>query len=64
MHIIHDKLHNKALNDYQLITRLESSLDAIAGDVHYPLFCLLQCGSLDQPEISSSRRESHDKVLR
>ena len=46
------------------MTRLESSLDAIAGDVHYHSLCLLQSGSLDQPEISSSRKESHDKVLR
>ena len=63
-YIIHDKLHNKALNDYQLMARLESSLDAIAGDVHYHSLCLLQSGSLDQPEISSSRKESHDKLLR
>ena len=61
---LHDKLHNKALNDYQLMTRLESSLDAIAGDVHYHSLCLLQSGSLDQPEISSSRKESHAKVLK
>ena len=59
---VHDKLHNKALNDYELMIRLESSRDAIAGDMLYHSLCLLD----DKPGVSgssSSKSISHDNSL-
>ena len=39
---IHNKLQNMALCDFQLMTRLESALDTIAGDVKYHGICLIK----------------------
>ena len=36
---IHNKLQNMALGNFQLMTRLESALDTIAGDVKYHGIC-------------------------
>ena len=59
---VHDKLCNLAMNDFELMIRLASARDAIAGDVLYHGLCLLD----DEPGVSgssNSKNVSHDIIM-
>ena len=62
----HEKIQNIAMSDFELLARLESARDAIAGDVLYHTVCLRNRTrvSTDSKNESDNNRSSHDIVFR
>ena len=59
----HEKLQNIAMNDFELMTRLESARDAIAGDVMYHSLCLRKQTRVTASSGNKPEQGSHENIF-